>query len=161
MKKEFVPYLSSVVPSLFQLATLNPTMSVQGQVSGADLVDVLNEVKPHETQAEKSKFSVTTDEIEEKDVAIQMLAVFIDELGAGFAEYVEPTSQILLPLLNYEANDSIRNSAAGALPGLIKCVKEAQPGNSAALVAMGKTYLEAIWKVVQIETDTDTLICQI
>lgn len=136
-------------------------MSVQGSVGVADLVDVLNEVKPHETQAEKSKFSVTTDEIEEKDVAIQMLAVFIDELGSGFAEYVEPTSQVLLPLLSYEANDSIRNSAAGALPGLIKCIKEAQPGNQATLISMGQTYLEAIWKVIQIENDTDSLICQI
>lgn len=26
---------------------------------------------------------------------------------------------------------------------------------------MGKTYLEALWKAVQFETETDTLICQI
>lgn len=54
-----------------------------------------------------------------------MLAVFVDELGAGFAEYVEPTSKILLGMIKYEANDSIRNSVSGALPGLVKCVKEA------------------------------------
>ena len=54
-----------------------------------------------------------------------MLAVFVDELGAGFAEFVEPTSKILLSMIEYEANDNIRNSVAGALPGLIKCVKEA------------------------------------
>lgn len=96
MKKEFTPYLSSVIPSLFQLATLNPAMSIQGSSNAGDLIDVLSEVKPNETPAEKHKFSITTDEIEEKDVAIQMLAVFIDELGGGFAEYVEPTSQILL-----------------------------------------------------------------
>jgi hypothetical protein len=58
-----------------------------------------------------------------------MLAVFVDELGAGFAEFVEPTSKILLSMIEYEANDNIRNSVAGALPGLLKCVKEAQPGN--------------------------------
>lgn len=127
MKKEFTPYLGAVLPSLFQMATLNPEMSVSGSEKIGDLVDVLNEVKPHDTNEEKKKFTVTTDEIEEKDVAIQMLAVFIDELGGGFADFVEPTSKILLALINYEANDSIRNSVAGALPGLIKCVKEAQP----------------------------------
>jgi hypothetical protein len=58
-----------------------------------------------------------------------MLAVFIDELGGGFANYVEATTKILLSMLAYEANDSIRNSVAGALPGLIKCMKEAHPGN--------------------------------
>ena len=58
-----------------------------------------------------------------------MLAVFIDELGSGYAEYVEPTSKILLSMINYEANESIRNSVASALPGLVKCVKEANPNN--------------------------------
>ena len=104
-------------------------MSISGDSKVGDLVDVLNEVKPHDTTEEKRKFNITTDEIEEKDVAIQMLAVFVDELGAGFAEYVEPTSRILLSLIDYQANESIRNSVAGALPGLIKCVKEAQPTN--------------------------------
>lgn len=62
-----------------------------------------------------------------------MIAVFIDELGAGFAEWVEPTSKILLSMIQYEANDSIRNSVAGALPGLIKSVKEADPTNTLLL----------------------------
>ena len=56
-----------------------------------------------------------------------MLSVFIEELGGGFAEYVDQASNILLGLLTYEANDSIRNSVAGSLPGLIKCYKEANP----------------------------------
>ena len=120
-------------------------------------MDVLSEIKPTEN-AEK-KVSITTDEIEEKDVAIQMLAVFIDELGGGFAEFVEPTSKILLSLISYEANDSIRNSVAGALPGLIKAVKEADPTNAVFIQSMGKVFLEAIWKAIQTETETDTLIC--
>ena len=128
MKKDFTPFLPQVAPSLFQLATLNPEMGIQGQKATGDISDVLQEVAPSKG-GERSKFTITTDEIEEKDVAIQMLAVFIDELGGGFAAYVEDASKILLNLLNYEANDSIRNSTAGALPGLIKCVKEAQPGN--------------------------------
>lgn len=125
MKKEFTPFLGHVLPSVFAMATLNPEMSIQGSVASGDIVDVLSEVKPASKSDEKSKqFSITTDEIEEKDVAIQMLAVFIDELGSGFADWVEPTSRILISLITYEANDSIRNSVAGALPGLIKCVKE-------------------------------------
>lgn len=124
MKKEFTPYLGQILPSIFAMAALNPEMGVQGGVSSGDLIDVLSEVKPADKAEDKHKFTITTDEIEEKDVAIQMLAVFIDELGGGFAEFVEPTSRILLSLITYEANDGIRNSVAGALPGLIKCVKE-------------------------------------
>jgi hypothetical protein len=160
MKKEFTPFLGSVLPSIFQMATLNPTMSIQGNENTASIIDVLSEVKPAETTKDKHHFSITTDEIEEKDVAIQMLAVFIDELGSGFAEWIEPTSRILITLIGYEANDSIRNSVAGALPGLIKCAKESNP-NAELLINMGRTYLDAIWKAVQNETETDTMICQV
>lgn len=109
------------------MATFNPEMSIQGNETAGDLIDVLSEVKPTDSTEDKHKFNINTDEIEEKDVAIQMLAVFIDELGAGYADWVEPTSRILITLISYEANDSIRNSVAGALPGLIKCTKEATP----------------------------------
>ena len=72
------------------MAALNPEMSIQGQIHTADIVDVLHEVKPQEISPDKlSKINITTDEIEEKDVAIQMLTVFIDECGAGFAPWVE------------------------------------------------------------------------
>ena len=109
------------------MATLNPEMSIKGKDVHGEISDVLNEVKPHKDGEERIKFSISTDEIEEKDVAIQMLSVFIDELGGGFADYVEPSSHILLNMLTYEANDNIRNSVASSLPGLIKCYREANP----------------------------------
>jgi hypothetical protein len=56
-----------------------------------------------------------------------MLAVFIDELGPVFAPYAEQAAKIMLALIDYDANDSIRNSVAGALPGLVKCVKAHDP----------------------------------
>lgn len=64
-----------------------------------------------------------TDEIEDKDTAIQMLVVFIEELGAGFAQYIDQVSKILLGLTEYYASDNIRISSAGALASLIKCAK--------------------------------------
>lgn len=90
-----------------------------------------------------------------------MLAVFIDELGSEYAPYVEPTSRIMLSLISYEANDGIRNSVAGSLPGLIKCVKDAQPSDPSVLVNMGRAFMEELWKAMQKETETDTLICQV
>jgi hypothetical protein len=46
MKKEFSPFLPQVIPSLFQMATLNPEMGIQGFEKAGDLVDVLSEIKP-------------------------------------------------------------------------------------------------------------------
>ena len=85
--------------------------------------DVLNEIKPAGEDGEK-KTNIVTDEIEEKEVAIQMLSVFIDELGAAFYDYIVPASEVLLRLTTFTANDSIRQTCVSALPGLIKCFKK-------------------------------------
>lgn len=90
-----------------------------------------------------------------------MLSVFIDELGGGFAEYVEPASKIILSLTSYAANDSIRTNCAGALSGLIKSVKEAQPGNQAMLFEMGKAFNENLFAAIKTETETEVIISQV
>lgn len=100
------------------MASLKPEMGIEGQT--ADITDVLNEIKP---EGDGKRVNLMNDEIEEKDSAIQMLIVFIEELGAGCAQYVEQISGILLGLTQFSASDNIRNSAAGALPSLIKCAK--------------------------------------
>ncbi len=138
------------------MATLNPEMSISGSEHTGDISDVLKEVKPDTDKT--ARININTDEIEEKDVAIQMLAVFIDELGAVFAPYVEDASKILLSMIDYEANDSIRNSVAGALPGLVKCVKAADPSATVILANMSKLYLEKLYLSINKETETDTLI---
>jgi hypothetical protein len=61
------------------MALLNPEMGISGQEAFNDLSDLLNEIRPDD--AKDKATNIVTDEIEEKDVAIQMLAVFIDELG--------------------------------------------------------------------------------
>ena len=96
MKEGFSPYLPAVLPGVFSMATLNPEMGVSGMDEFANLTDVLKEVKSDGT-GEKG-VNIVTDEIEEKDVAIQMLAVFIDEVGVGCFDYIEPMSKILLSM---------------------------------------------------------------
>lgn len=105
--------------------------------------------------------NINTDEIEEKDCAIQMLAVFIDELGPVFAPYADAASKILLNMIDYEANDSIRNSVASSLPGLIKCIKGADPTNTALIMNYSRLFLESLVKAINSETETDTLISQV
>jgi hypothetical protein len=143
------------------MATLNPEMSISGTTATGDISDLLSEVKPDASADKDKKININTDEIEEKDVAIQMLAVFIDELGAVFAPYVEDASKILLALIDYEANDSIRNSVAGALPGLIKCVKNADPSAGPQIINMGRIFLQKLFETIKKETETDCLICQV
>jgi hypothetical protein len=99
------------------------------------------------------------DDIEEKDSAIQMLIVFVEELGGGCGPYIEQISKILLSLTTFSASDNIRNSAAGALPALIKCAKIAFPDQVADMQAAAKSYSNNIIEAMESETETDCLIC--
>ena len=67
--------------------------------------------------------SINTFDTEEAEVAINMLAVMIEELKELYADYVEQTTTIILPLVNYAANEEIRKSAAKSLPSLVICAK--------------------------------------
>ena len=71
------------------MATLKAEMGIAGMNNdqAAELTDVLDEIKPDGGQGKKT--NIMNDDIEEKDSAIQMLIVFIEELGAGCAQYIE------------------------------------------------------------------------
>jgi hypothetical protein len=89
MKDRFAPYLHEIMPNILSMASLKPSMGIEGS-GDANIEDVLNEVKP-DGKGDK-KANIMTDEIEEKDTAIQMLIVFVEELGAGCAAYIPQIS---------------------------------------------------------------------
>ena len=159
MKAEFGPYLNQVLPSVLSMAALEPAMGVQGNDEVAALTDVLNEVTPASGEGGKTA-NVMTDEIEEKDVAIQMLNVFIDEVPELCYAYIDQISRILLSLTDYLANDSIRSNSAQCLPGLMQAAKKAGV-EAPQLHEMARTYNDNIYKAMEKELDTDTLIVQV
>ena len=120
MKAEFGRYLPEILPSVLSMAALNPEMGIQGQANLGELTEVLQEI----SKADADKLQVNTDEIEEKDVAIQMLEVFIDEAPEVCYDHINHISQLLLSLTSYEANQKIRATSARSLPGLIKAAKK-------------------------------------
>jgi hypothetical protein len=122
MGEDFAPYLPQILPGVFAMATLNPEMGVSGMETVGALTDVLKEVKTD--TGDGKAINIVTDEIEEKDVAIQMLAVFIDEVGVGVYDFIQPMSEVLLSMTQFTANDSIRATCASSLPGLIKAMKK-------------------------------------
>ena len=88
-----------------------------------------------------------------------MLVVFIEELGAGFAPYIDQVSKILLDLTQFFASDNIRNTAASALASMIKCAKEANLATD-TIHNMAKGFSNNILDAMESETETDCLIAQ-
>jgi hypothetical protein len=62
------------------------------------LINVLHEVKPNEI-GDKKKININTEETEEKDEAIKMLQVFIDELGPAYINFVPDTSKLMISMV--------------------------------------------------------------
>ena len=156
MKQDFAPYLNAIMPNILSLATLRPEMGVEG-AGVAELTDVLNEINP---EGNEKKTNIMTDEIEEKDTAIQMLIVFIEELGPAFHQYNDQVSEIMLGLTQFSASENIRNSSAGSLSSLLKSAKEAQPDNTPMIHELAKKYSNNLIEAMESETETDCLICQ-
>ena len=156
MKDKFAPFLNQVLPHILKQASLKAEMKISGQDEGTDIEGMLEEVGT----VTNKKANIMTDEIEEKDSAIQMLVVFIDELGKSFAPYIDDVGKIFLGLTQFYASDNIRISSCGALPRLIKCAKEAQTGHISGVHDMAKAYANNILDAMDTETETECLIAQ-
>ena len=57
---------------------------------------------------EKKKIDITTDEIEEKGEAVEMLLVFMRKTGAGFGPYIPDAANCITQMLGFEHNNRIR-----------------------------------------------------
>lgn len=106
--KDFAQYLPKIVPSLFRL------------IETLFIDDRQNEEKDDD---EDKKINIQTYDTGEAEIAINMLGVIMGVLKELFADYVQKTSEIVMPLVNYSSNDYIRISAAKCLPVMVKCAK--------------------------------------
>ena len=140
MKKNFVQYLPNILPSLFKLVD---------QVFKNQLLN-----QETEKQDTKEKENFQTYETQEAEMAINMLSVLIEEMGADYAFYVEETIKLVLPLCNYTTNDDLRKSAAYCLPSLVNCVK-AKDVNTAQIVT--RTFLQNLVKAATSEYMPDII----
>lgn len=135
------------------MVNINPEIGVAGQTGS--LADVLAETKGTEGEGEEAgKINVVTDEIEEKTTAIDMLSVFIEQTGMAFTPYIDGTTQILLPMLDYSANTDIRESVVGALALLVKAAKYKDQNY---VLGMSKTFILEIFKTSKKEQSTEVL----
>jgi importin-5 len=140
---EFKPYLSQIIPSLLKVASLNPEFKTSENNS---LIT---------TDEEGGNF--VTSETEEKKSAIEMIEAFVNELKEHFAEYVEPITHIILPMLTYKHSDHIRTSSVKCIKGLMESIVGGCPDNRDLQVQVAEKYIETIWEATKVEEETETL----
>lgn len=94
---ELTPFLPEILPGVFAL--IQSITKKEGNEEGCD--------------------------VDEAEIAISMLEIFIDQFGKAFAPYVEAATNIILPLCEFRYSDSIRQSASQCVPGLVKSAADA------------------------------------
>jgi hypothetical protein len=129
MGADFVPYLPTVMPALLKSAQLKPDLAVLDK-DDDDTAQYSEEDGWEFVQFEGQNIGIRTTVLEEKCNAVEMLAIFAKELGAGFQEYVEQVTAIALPLLKFYFHEGVRHAAASLLPLLLKCAKDSNCGES-------------------------------
>ncbi|EAR88916.3 importin protein (macronuclear) [Tetrahymena thermophila SB210] len=125
---ELVPYLPEIVPGVFRLVE---------QITKKDGEDGYD--------------------VDEAEIALAMLEVFIDQFNKNFAPYVESTTRLISPLLDFKYAESIRESASKCVPGLVKCAGD----NHEIQKNMVRYFLQLLLDATSTEFDSTIMITQI
>eukprot|EP01128_Nolandella_sp_AFSM9_P008531 TRINITY_DN5238_c0_g1_i1.p1 TRINITY_DN5238_c0_g1~~TRINITY_DN5238_c0_g1_i1.p1 ORF type:complete len:1167 (+),score=310.57 TRINITY_DN5238_c0_g1_i1:174-3503(+) len=120
--KDFTPYLQHVMPNVLKTAHHNPP--TERPSTDMDEEDLL-EAGYSQVFGEDNLF-VNTALLQDKYSACSMLFCYAAELESGFFPYVEQSSKILVPLLEYQHHDGVVLSAYSALPRFLNCVQKYQ-----------------------------------
>jgi len=137
LKQRIIPYLPHIIPGLLKMVQHD----VVAQISGSNTVAAVEEI------VADVNGNINTYATEEKELGMQTLITFVDELQEHYSPYLEQTMLVTLPLVNYTMNDNVRAAAANLLPSLLKCDVN---------IERAKQFLNELWNAVSSEFDSDT-----
>lgn len=144
LQGDFSKYVDGILPGLLNAIALEAGISISSQPEEVlDFASILNETS--------SKVSVSTADLEDKDVALQALLTIIDVLKESYAPHVEVTSKLILPFINYTANPAIREVSATILASLVVSAKAAGQD----VVGLARNFLGSLWATAATELDSE------
>jgi len=121
--KDFVQYLAVVMPPVLKAAQIKPEVALLDSDDPQQEIDENEDGWEFVNLGEQQKFGIKTAGLEDKSTACQMLVHYARELKEGFVDYVEQVVKIMVPLLKFYFHDTVRVTAAEALPHLLECAK--------------------------------------
>lgn len=151
-----------------------PPLLKSASIDNACFLSDAGELNPHEESegyetinvdvrsVGEKRITINTALLEEKTLACQMLYHYAMELEEGFMPYVQPTTQVLLPLVRYVYSENVRTSAICTLPTLLLATakhakKLGQPPLEQA--ALWKEIIEPLLESLETENVLDNVHC--
>jgi len=115
-----------------------------------DLLRIADEPMKGATDATGAK----TSDYERAEIAVQMMNVFLESMGASLSKFVEPIYKYTMNVCNSYLNDDIKLSAMGLLPAIVKIYKASYPEHT---VAFSKDVVSKMWAIIDNENDPITI----
>lgn len=134
---DFAPYLPIVMPAVIKAAEFKPEVTMVEAEEGGEMAG--DEDWTFVGLGDQSMLGIRTAGLEDKANACQMLVCYARELKAAFADYVEPVTKLMVPLLKFYFHDGVRSAAADALPFLLE---------AAAASARGPEFVSSMWEFI-------------
>ena len=122
---DFIPYLQVVMPSLLKSARLKPDVQVSDLEDPAAANDEDEDDEVEVIAVGDKRISIRTSVLEEKATACNMLCCYVDELKEGFYDYIQPTVETMVPLLDFYFHEDVRKAAVASLPDVLRAGKAA------------------------------------
>lgn len=117
---DFQSYLPYVMEPVLKAASLRIEIALLNEEDRAVLD---NNSDWESVSVQDQAVGIRTAGLEDKATACSMLVCYARELKQGFADYVERTSEVLVPLLKFPFHDDVRCAAAEAMPYLLESAK--------------------------------------
>uniref|UniRef100_A0A7S1RN32 Importin subunit beta-1/Transportin-1-like TPR repeats domain-containing protein n=1 Tax=Alexandrium catenella TaxID=2925 RepID=A0A7S1RN32_ALECA len=120
--KDFKPYVSALLPVLFQTLKNRPT-----EVDPNDMPDDYDSDDEHPdmslTVVDGKVLGLKTSVIEEMGDCLGLIRVFISSLEEEFCEFLPPTCQNMLPLLDLQLSEALQAKAFRTWEALVECAR--------------------------------------
>lgn len=143
LKEEFLPMVPHVLPQALAKFTLEPKEF--NQLESGD-INEQSEVTLTMTRLPDGqiKFMFMNDsDIEDLTAALQCVHCFIEQLGGAFSPWVQETAKALMPVFDFNIEESIRDLAFETWGDLCKCSRAANQ-----VGAVGELVMEFLKRVV-------------
>lgn len=150
--QEFQAYLPYVMGPVLHAASMKVEIALLNE---QDKAEIENNSDWQSVSVQDQAVGIRTAGLEDKATACSMLVCYARELKHGFAEYVEKSAEVLIPLLKFPFNDDVRCAASEAMPYLLESAK---PKGDQCVIALWNAMFENLIGSIDGDAESDSTI---
>ena len=144
--KDFQPYVDKMMPNLLQLCE---EIIKSGRKFEED--EVIGEGMEGPEGGDERLGQVNSVEEDNCFVVVNMIRLFLKKCTTAMHGWIEPIYEVVLSLMRYQPNDTVRTTASRCLSYIILAMRGVDPEEK--VLEFARTAVQELWAVMEEETD--------